>query len=309
MRVRLGTMGILVVGSANMDLVVQAPHIPLPGETVLGHSFQTHPGGKGANQAVAAARLGAGVWMAGCVGEDAFGQSLRASLTEAGVDLEHLRTVATPTGVALIEVDRAGQNSIVVAPGANHEVQVEQVQSAIRAVRPRVVLVQLEIPMAVIDALPNLMPGEALLVLNPAPAAPLGSDVLQRVDVITPNEHEAEALTGISPDSEAATREAGAALLALGPKAVVITLGSKGCFVAHRNASEFLPPVKVDPVDTTGAGDAFNGALAAQLDQGVPLRAACEFANRVAALSTTRRGAQEAMPTRADLDPFAEEVG
>lgn len=289
-----------------MDLVVQTPRIPLPGETVLGHSFQTHPGGKGANQAVAAARLGAQVSIVGCVGDDAFGRALRESLAGALVDLTHLRTVGAATGVALIEVDQVGQNSIVVAPGANHEVDAEQVRQAVRSVRPRVLLAQLEIPMSVIEALPGFLPDEAMLILNPAPAAPLGPEVLRRVDVITPNEHEAEALTGITLDSEDSIREAGAALLALGPKAAVITLGPKGCFVAHRNAQEFLPPAAVDPVDTTGAGDAFNGALASQLDHGIPLRAACAFANRVAALSTTRRGAQEAMPTRAELDPFAE---
>ncbi|CAN5684965.1 ribokinase [soil metagenome] len=292
---------VLVVGSANMDLVFRSSRIPKVGETILGESFATHPGGKGANQAVAIGRLGGTIAFAGCVGEDAFGAELRESLEAASVDTRHLRTVEGPSGTAGILVDAEGRNLIVVAPGANGKVSSSHVGEAIRDTRPEVVLAQLEIPQEAILAAATA----ERFVLNPAPARPLPPSLVKRCYAITPNESEIAALTGIDPIDEAACERATHLLLDQGVVYVVLTLGERGCYVASTQGGKHLPPPRVTPLDTTAAGDAFNGALAMFLAEGRDIENAAALANCVGALSTTKAGAQTSMPSREALRTLA----
>jgi ribokinase len=293
---------VVVVGSANMDLVVQVERFPSPGETVRGDGFATYPGGKGANQAVAAARLGGRVEFVGCVGADAFGASLRTSLEEAGAGTSCLRMVeGVSTGVATIAVDRAGQNEIVVVAGANGRLTHGDVHAAFAKIgRAAAVLVQLETPLeAVQAALEGARGLGAIAILNPAPAAALPAELLAHVDLITPNETEAHALTGVTPADAGSCAEAAARLCAMGAREVVLTLGEEGCFWAGPGL--MVPSVRVDAVDTTAAGDAFNGALALFLAEGMAMPDALAWANRAGALCATRRGAQPAMGSRAEV--------
>lgn len=281
-----------------MDLVFRCPRLPAPGETLLGHGFATHPGGKGANQAVAVGRLGGSVRFVGCVGDDDFGVALRSTLEGAGVDTALLATSPTsPSGTAAIWVDDAGMNSIIVAPGANSDVTPEQVASAIAAHPDAVVLAQLEIPLESVVAASQA----TRFVLNPAPARELPDALLSRCLLITPNESETYGLTGIRPSDDASCLEAGRALLAKGVENVLITLGSRGSYWVSAAGGRHFPAPTVQAIDTTAAGDAFNGALALFMAEGMALDEAIPLANQVGALSTTRRGAMEAMPTRAEL--------
>lgn len=294
---------VVVVGSANMDLVVHVERFPAPGETVRGNGFATFPGGKGANQAVAAGRLGGHVELVGRVGDDAFGASLRASLESSGVRTMHLGVEReASTGVATIAVDSVAQNEIVVVAGANGRLTPDHVREAFQSIRrAAVVLVQLETPLdAVAAALEGASGLGAMAILNPAPAAALPPELLRHVDLITPNETETHALVGVLPVDESTCAEACRRLVALGAKDAVLTLGAQGCYWAQGGAT--VPSVQVNPVDTTAAGDAFNGALALALAQGMPMRDSLAFANRAGAYCATRRGAQTAMGTRADLD-------
>jgi len=287
---------VVVVGSANADLVVTVSHRPLAGQTVLGSDLRTLPGGKGANQAVAAARLGASTAFVGRVGDDAHGAMLRASLQAAGVDVRHVRTDAAPTGVAIVTLTPDGDNSIVVAPGANARVtagdgRVDAVEGA------AVLLLQREIHPAA--SLAAALHCRGRVVLNLAPSGPVPAELLARADVLVVNEHEAADLLGGSRrDPQDAARH----LRTLGPATVVVTLGAAGAVAvdgagdAHRIAA---PRVRV--VDTTGAGDAFTGALAWQLADGAELPAALDVAVRVGALAVTRAGAQPSFPTAAEL--------
>lgn len=296
---------VCVVGSLNMDLVVKAPHIPRIGETVTGGTFGTYPGGKGANQAVAASRLGAQVAMVGAVGGDAFGRQLLDGLRRDGVDVAHVRTEPdAATGVALITVDAEGHNSIVVASGANLRVTAADIEGARDHIAEAyVVLLQLEIPLDPVIAAARLgHAGHALVCLDPAPAAPVPDELYALVDVIDPNEIEAQVLTGVEVRSGADAARAAEALHARGPRVVVIKMGEKGSFYLSGDGGAHVPAAPVRAVDTTAAGDAFAAALGVALGEGRALPDAVTFATWTAGLKVTRMGAQPSMPLRADVD-------
>jgi ribokinase len=298
---------LLVVGSANADLVIGVERRPAAGETVLGSDLVTHPGGKGANQAVAAARLGARVALLARVGDDAHGRLLGESLRAAGVDEAGVLTGGAPTGVALITVDPSGDNSIVVSPGANARLTPRDVTAAGELfARARVVSLQLEIPpetvAAAVEAAVAAAPA-ARVVLNPSPPAALPTAVLAACDPLVVNEHEARFLLGPGrpdtgvPDAGGTPEEWASALLALGPRSVVVTLGADGALIADAQGTTRVPSPRVRAVDTTGAGDAFTGALAWRLGVGDDLATAVRFAVRVGAAAVTAAGAQESFPT------------
>ncbi|HBY60521.1 MAG TPA: ribokinase [Solibacterales bacterium] len=304
---------IAVLGSLNMDFVVSVAHLPAPGETVLGCDFQTIPGGKGANQACAAGRLASdtvAVRMAGRVGEDVFGDQLKASLAAAHVDVSFVHAMRSqPTGVALIWVDAGGQNSIVVASGANYALAAGDVES----LRPfyrgaAAALFQLETPLDAVAAALRLAKEEgAMSILDPAPAQALPSALLAHVDVLTPNETEAAILLGRPASGRLSLADAPAvaqSLRQLGPSRIVLKLGDRGCYFWDGGEGMHVPSFPVTAVDSTAAGDTFNGALAVALGEGVALPQALRFANAAAALSVTRRGAQASVPTRAEVDGF-----
>ncbi len=294
---------IVVVGSSNTDLVVRVPRLPGTGETVLGDDLSSVPGGKGANQAVAAARLGAQVTFVACVGQDAYGTAAVQHYRDEGIDVRYVRTTPTaPSGVALIFVDAAGQNMIAVGSGANLHLtpaDVEQAASAIRAADA--VLLQLEIPLATVEAAIDVAHRAGVrVILNPAPAQALPARLLSQVDVITPNEHEARVTAGLPPDTP--LPDVAAALQAAGVATVLVTLGEQGAFVCDRAGAAFhVPAVAVTAVDTVAAGDAFNGGLAVALSQGMDLASAVRYANAVAAISVTRAGAQNSLPTAGEV--------
>ncbi|UCH36420.1 MAG: ribokinase [Armatimonadota bacterium] len=300
---------VVVVGSINMDLVVRAERLPRPGETVRGTEFHTIPGGKGANQAVAAARLGAEARMVGRVGDDDFGERLRQGLADNGVavddvvaDREH------PTGVALIVVQESGENSIVVAGGANGAVTAKDVAAAKDAVSSAdVLLLQLEIPLdTVAAALDAASAANVASILDAGPAAKLPDAVRNAANVLSPNLGEAEVLLG-RPVSDAL--DAAQALVAAGAPACVVKSGAQGCAWAVPGQSEHLPAVAVDVVDTTAAGDAFTAALGVALAEGKPLADAARWASFAGALAVTRLGAQPSMPTRQELEDFISRRG
>lgn len=301
---------IVVIGSANRDLVVRAERIPAPGETVLGGEFVTAPGGKGANQAVAAARLGAQVQFVGRVGVDPFGDALLAEMRAARIATEHvIRDSQQPTGVALIGVDTRGQNAIIVAPGANSRVSPADVDAAHESiVRADIILIQLEIPLETVAYAVSLAKAVGTRVLlNPAPVRhtnPLPDDLLRQVDVLTPNEHEAAGLLGYASPEGLDWEQIAAQLHECGIPEVVITLGDQGCLLASEQGIRRQPALPVAAVDATAAGDCFTGALAVSLAEGFGLDAAARFASRAAALSVTRLGAQPSLPTRAEVDSF-----
>ena len=298
---------ILVVGSLNLDLVARVAHLPQPGETVLVDAFTQSPGGKGANQAVAAARLGALTTMLGCVGNDAFGTQLLTALRENGVATEHVRITAECTsGVALIGVERSGQNSIMVAGGANLCLQPGDLQDLEHLFAAAdAVLLQLEIPIATVAAACQFAKRHGVLVLldpAPAPIVPL-PDELCAVDLISPNQSEAASLTGIKVADAAAAARAAAILQGRGARQVVVKLGVHGALCRdQRGAVSHVPAPQVKTVDTTAAGDAFQAALAIALVEGRSLNEAVQFARAAGALATTKCGAQEAMPSREDVD-------
>jgi ribokinase len=301
--------GVLVVGSINLDLVAGAIRIPAPGETVSGSSFQMFFGGKGANQAVASGRLGAEVYMLGKVGTDVFGSQLRSGLDAAGVNTTAVAEAAGPSGVALISTDSHGQNSIIVVPGANGEVTPADLDSHLDLIRnSAIVLTQLEIPLPTVEHLGAITQREGVpLMLDPAPARPLPDSLFHQVDWITPNETETCTLLGtLSPQwNDSTMKEAAAALLRRGVRNVVLKLGERGCYLALADGrSEFVPAYKVRAVDTTAAGDAFNGAFATALVRGDDAIHAAKWASAVAAISVTRAGAQPSMPKPEEVDRF-----
>lgn len=292
----VGEHDVVVVGSANADLVVQVERHPAPGETVLGSQLAVHPGGKGANQAVAAARLGARVALLGRVGADGHGRLLRESLERDGVDLGHLRGTAAASGIAMIAVGPRGDNSIIVAPGANARLTEGDVLDAAPLLRSApVVSLQLEIPLPAVLAAARLA-RRAVLNLSPAVAVP--DELLALCDPLVVNEHEAALLLGAPGEPERQARE----LLARGPRSVVITLGADGAVVAEDGVVRAVPSPRVAAVDTTGAGDAFTGALAWRLAAGEPLTEAAAFAARVGAAAVRRPGAQDSYPTLAEVE-------
>lgn len=299
---------VTVVGSLNTDLVIKAPKLPNVGETVLGGSFAVIRGGKGANQAVAAARLGARVVMLGCVGDDTFGEQLRAGLAAEGIDVAPVRVArGVASGVALITVDQQGRNTIVVASGANMQLTVADVDTVEDAIgASQVLMLQLEVPLDVVVHAAQFARSKGVtVVLDPAPARPLPPTLYQYVSVIHPNELEAQILTGVPVPDKRGARLAAERLLQMGCSAAIIKLGARGAFVATASSTESVPGIPVDAVDTTAAGDAFAGALAVALAEGRTLSEAARFANVVAALKVTRLGAQPSMPTRNDVVAFA----
>lgn len=304
-----------VVGSLNMDFVVSVEHLPAPGETVLGRNFQTLPGGKGANQAYAAARLGGSavtVRMIGRVGYDTFGDHLKATLSAAGVEIGAVHgTRSEPTGVAFIWVDGAGQNSIVVASGANHALAAGDVEAMRKTFRgAQMALFQLETPLETVARALALAREEGLrTILDPAPAQQLLPALLKHVDILTPNESEALQLLGWPParvSVDDAPRLA-RALRERGPSTVVLKLGDNGCFLADEVRNLHVPGFQVDARDATAAGDTFNAGLAVALAEGASMERALRFANAAAAISVTRLGAQASAPARAEVETFLDE--
>jgi ribokinase len=303
---------IVVVGSINIDLVASAERIPLQGETVLGNSFQIHPGGKGANQAVAIGRLGYAVNMIGCLGDDMFGAQLRSHMQEAGVEMSGVGTIAdSASGVALIVVAQSGENSIVIAPGANASVTPEYVESRIEILRSAgLVLTQLEIPLETVEYVANVCARENVpLILDPAPARELPQSLLRNVTWFTPNETEAAFFLDRSGhEREGSSPEETAQLLqAKGIKGMVLKLGASGAYLATGDGrGEYVESFKVKAVDTTAAGDAFNGAFATALMLGMDPRYASRFAAAAASISVTRAGAQSSMPAMHEVEEVLE---
>jgi len=293
---------IAVVGSLNLDLVARGPSLPRPGQTVLGESFSTVPGGKGANQAVAAARLGAEVAMIGCVGSDPFGATLRMALQEQKVDVVGVRRMGGSTGVALIAVDQAGANQILVVPGANAQLTTLTADDRRRITDAQFLLVQLEVPLGVVqDAVACAHSARVPVMLNPAPARPLSPSLLEQVDWLTPNETELEVLAGVTPATPGAAARA-AGMLVRGVPNVVVTMGGQGAVWVYNGGHLHLPALPAQVVDTTAAGDTFCGALAVGLAEGMQPEAALRFAGAAAAICVSRPGAQPSMPTRTEVD-------
>lgn len=295
---------IVVVGSLNIDLVVRTLHLPRPGETVRGADFETIPGGKGANQAVAAARLAGPadhVVMVGRVGDDGFAAVLRQSLSAAGVEIDQVKTVPGPTGNAMIAVEASGENFIIITPGANGTITPEDLdQIAPLLGGADLLLLQLEVPLPVVERAARLArEGGATVILNPAPApeGPLPASLLRDLSILIPNESEAARLAGV-----AEPRAAAQALRALGVPVVIVTLGSRGALLIDEAGERHVPAFTVTPVDTTAAGDAFAGALAVALVEGQALPDAVRFAAGAGALAATRPGAQPSLPQRSELD-------
>jgi ribokinase len=302
---------VLVIGSLNMDLVVQCEHLPQRGQTIMGGEFFTAPGGKGANQAVAAARLGAQVSMAGCVGRNAFGDTLVAGLRDAGVQTNNVIRVDSQTGIALITVDAAGANTIVVASGANMDCDAALVDQALgNAAGPGILLLQHEIPPeANARAIHAAHHAGWFVMLNPAPARPIPADLLPLIDLVTPNETEAATIAARRIANCSDALAAARSLLASGARAVLVTLGADGAIYCDASSAWHCPAVPVQAVDTTAAGDAYVGALAAALAEPKPLRESLGFAAAAAALAVTRLGAQPSLPSREELATFIAQHG
>jgi len=303
------TIDIVVIGSANMDLVLPVERLARAGETISGGDLALFPGGKGANQACAVGKLGGRAAMIGFVGNDAFGAKLTASLDRAGVDTSGLGISDRPTGCACIYVLPDGENSIVISPGANATVLPENVLSKLDLLHEGMYLLsQLEIPIATVTvALARAKAAGATTILDPAPVRALSSELLRNVDFLTPNQSEAAALLG-DPDLEirgfGEALRAAERLLALGPAAAVLKLGSLGCYIAAGKVRAMVPGFEVSAVDTTAAGDIFNGAFAVALAEGADVLEAARFANAAAAISVTRPGAQSSIPSREEVEAF-----
>lgn len=296
---------ICVVGSLNMDLVVRSPHLPVPGETISGGPFATYAGGKGANQAVAAARMGGRVAMVGRVGDDSFGSELRGGLEREGIDVGHVEAVAgTSSGIALITVQQDGQNTIVIAPGANGTLTPRDIEAAEGTITgARVLVLQLETPLPVVQrAAAMARVAGVTVVLNPAPAQPLPPELLSLVDYLVPNQSEAALLSGLVADTEENALRAAQLLRDKGIGTVVLTLGDQGALLVGASGGELIVPHEVTPVDATAAGDAFVGAFAVALAEGHDAATALRWGNAAGAIAVTAVGAQPSLPTRAAVE-------
>ena len=297
---------ICVIGSLNMDLVVNVDTMPKPGQTIIGSNFKEVPGGKGANQAVAMARLNGNVSMIGKVGEDGFGQTLINSLKNDKVDTTYIQTAKGATGVALITVDKNAQNSIVVSPGANFEVKEDDIDNNIEAIKNSdIVVLQLETPLNTIKYVLNKAKElNKYTILNPAPAVKLDDEIIKNVDLLTPNETELEIISEVSIETEEDIQKAAQIMIEKGVKELIVTLGSKGSLYINKEKSMFKKAYKVEAVDTTAAGDSYTGALAVALSQDKNIEDAMDFASKVGALSVLKEGAQSSLPTLEDVKNF-----
>ncbi|ATU97954.1 ribokinase [Aeromonas salmonicida] len=298
---------LVVLGSVNADHVLRVPHFPRPGETLTGHSYQVVPGGKGANQAVAAARLGAPVSFIARIGDDAIGQQMRQGFEQDGIDVSAVELDETlPTGIAIIYVSDEGENSIGISAEANGALSPAMVKRHEAMIADaHTLLLQLEVPLeSVFEAAKLARSHGTRVVLNPAPARPLPADLLALVDLITPNQTEAELLTGVKVSDEASAAQAADRFHQMGISDVMITLGSQGVYCSNARQQQLIPGFRVEAVDTTAAGDTFNGALLAAELAGADFNAAVRFAHGAAALSVTKFGAQSSIPGKREVDAF-----
>ena len=296
---------IIVIGSSNTDMVIKTEKLPAPGETILGGKFLMNPGGKGANQAVAASRLGGKVTFISKRGNDLFGNQAVGLLMREGVDTQYIvKDLVLPSGVALITVDSTGENSIVVAPGSNGNLLKEDVPSVIFDTgKFEILLLQLEIPIDTVEySAVSASEHGIKVILNPAPARELSDNLLKHTWLITPNETEAEAITGLRITDITSVERAAELIQERGVKNVIITLGEAGAYIKSENYTGLIPGIKVKPVDTTAAGDVFNGALAVAISEGSDLKDAVVFANKAASISVTRMGAQASAPYRNEIN-------
>ncbi|MDX1640188.1 MAG: ribokinase [Balneolaceae bacterium] len=298
---------IIVLGSSNTDMIVKVPRIPAPGETILGGKFVQAAGGKGANQAVAAARSGGDVTFIANTGDDNFGKEAIEGFKKEGINTEYIFVdKKTPSGVALIFVDEDGENSIAVASGANGTLtpsQIRQIKDL--SAGGDILLTQLETPLETVEeAIKIANENGVRVILNPAPAQPLDDDLLKRIDILTPNQSETELLTGISVEDEESAKKAASNLLSKGVKTVIVTLGSNGAFLMSKDIQKTIPGFNVKAKDTTAAGDTFNGALAVGLAEGKPIEKAIRWAHAAAAISVTRMGAQPSVPKQKEIREF-----
>lgn len=303
----MSNSSIVVIGSSNTDMVVRTERFPGPGETVLGGNFFMNPGGKGANQAVAAARLGGSVVFVCKIGDDLFGNQSAKLFKEEGIDTTYvLSDMENPSGVALITVDASAENSIVVAPGANADLRPADLNKIIPVVESAAfVLMQLEIPLETVSYVAGIAAKKDVkVVLNPAPACALPEDLYSHISIITPNEKEAGMLSGIKVNGLEAAKEAAKIIQAKGVEVVIITMGSKGALVLHEDNFVHISAPVVSAVDTTAAGDVFNGALVVALSEGREIVKAVEFACKASAISVTKPGAQVSAPLRSEIEEF-----
>lgn len=301
-----------VLGSINVDHVISVPYFAKPGETLTGHSYHIAYGGKGANQAVAAARLGANVSFIGCIGNDDIGRAMKSAFAQDGINTHPIKTIENEmTGIAMIQVAESGENSIVISAGANghlDEAVVAEYQAEIT--QSDCLLMQLETPLpAIIQAAQIAKENGTKVILNPAPAQALPDELLNMLDMITPNETEAEILTGVKVIDESSALQAAQVFHQKGIEKVLITLGSKGVFLSENGSGEIIAGFRVKAVDTTAAGDTFNGALVTAMLEDKPLNEAILFAHAAAAISVTRKGAQSSIPTRQETLEFLNPKG
>ena len=297
---------ILVIGSSNTDMTIKSDNLPLPGQTILGGRFIMGPGGKGANQAVAAKRLGGNVEFICKIGHDIFGKNAADGYKKEGIDISHILYSTEPSGVALILVDKTGENVISVAPGANGDLSVRDIESLANVIKEADYLIlQLEIPTdAVIRAAQIAHEAGVYVILNPAPACKLPHKLFQYISLITPNQTETELMTGVKLINEQSFITAVENFNRMGVKDVIITLGSKGSLVCCGGKSEFVPAIKVNAIDATAAGDTFCGAVCVALSQGKNLKEAAAFATKAASLTVQKIGAQDSIPSIIDINMF-----
>ena len=297
---------ICVIGSLNMDLVVNVDTMPKKGQTLIGSAFKEVPGGKGANQAVAMARLGGDIRMIGKVGKDSFGETLINQLKDDKVKVDYIHREDCSSGVAMITVDKNAENSIVVAPGANFRVLEEDIDKCIDAIdESDIVVLQLETPINTIKyALEKSKKLGKYTILNPAPAVKLEDNIIENVDLLTPNETELEILSGVKIESEDDIKKAAHVMIEKGVKQLIVTLGSKGSLYIDKDNIKLRKPYKVEAIDTTAAGDSYTGALAVALAKNKDIDEAMDFATKVGALAVTKEGAQSSLPTMEDVANF-----
>ncbi|CZF82710.1 Ribokinase [Grimontia celer] len=301
---------LVVLGSVNADHVLQVPSFPRPGETLHGRNYQVIPGGKGANQAVAAARLKADIGFIACVGDDPFGVNIRESFKCDGINIGGVKMQADcPTGIAMIQVSDSGENSICISAEANAKLTAEAIEPELERIRQaEYLLMQLETPLDGIELAAQIAKRhDTKVILNPAPARELPESLLACIDIITPNETEAEVLTGVKVEDDVSAKAAADLLHGKGIETVMITLGAKGVYVSQNGEGQIVPGFRVEATDTTAAGDTFNGAFVTGLMESMPLKSAIKFAHAAAAISVTRFGAQTSIPTRDEVNVFLKE--